>query len=90
MQEITNQKPHCVTVDNRDNLNVTGVCDVPGFDEQTVNLLTSMGTLIVKGESLHINKLSLESGEVSVEGKVNSLQYLGDVRTKGIVSKIFR
>lgn len=90
MQEIKTPKPHCVTVDNRETLTVTGVSDVPGFDEQTVNLLTSMGTLIVKGESLHINKLSLESGEVSVTGKVNSLQYLGDVRSKGIVSKIFR
>ncbi len=90
MQEITNQKPHCVTLDNRGTIFITGVSDVPGFDEQTVNLQTSMGTLIVKGESLHICKLSLESGEVSVEGKINSLQYMGDVRSKSIVSKLFR
>lgn len=90
MQESVAQKNHSVTVDSRESIVVTGVTDVPGFDEQTVNLLTSMGTLIVKGESLHICRLSLESGEVSVEGKVNSLQYLSDVRSKGLRQKLFR
>lgn len=90
MQELNSVKAHSVTVDNRANLVVTGVSDVPGFDEQTVNMLTSMGTLVIKGESLHICRLSLESGEVSVEGKVNSLQYLGDTRSKGLVQKLFR
>ena len=90
MQEIISGKPHCVTIDSRSNLLVTGVSDVPGFDEQTVNLVTSMGTLIVKGESLHICKLSLESAEVSIEGKINSLQYLGDTNSKGFMQKLFR
>ena len=90
MQEATIPKPHSITLDNREDILITGVLDVPGFDEQTVNLLTSMGTLIIKGESLHICRLSLESGEVAVKGRINAMQYLGDVRTKGIVSKLFR
>jgi sporulation protein YabP len=90
MQELNLSKPHCVTVDSRSNLFVTGVSDVPGFDDQTVNLITSMGTLVVKGQSLHICKLSLESAEVSVEGKISSLQYLGDNNSKGLMQKLFR
>lgn len=89
MQETTNT-PHSLTLDNRNVLSLTGIKDVSGFDEQTVNLLTSFGTLIVKGEQLHISKLSLDSGEVIIDGKLNSLQYLGDMRQKGFISKIFR
>ena len=87
---ISLSKPHLVTLENRESLKLTGIRDVPGFDEQTVNLLTPMGNLIVKGESLHISKLSLDTGEVTVDGKINSLQYIGNERSKGIMSKIFR
>ncbi|MBQ4105067.1 MAG: sporulation protein YabP [Clostridia bacterium] len=90
MQDIQSQKPHTLTLDNRDKLTLTGVSDVPGFDEQTVNVLTSQGTLIIKGESLHISRLSLDTGEVSVDGRINSMQYLGDNRSKGLVSKLFK
>ena len=82
--------PHSINLDNRSVLILTGIKDVSGFDEQTVNLLTPMGTLIVKGEQLHINKLSLDTGEVTIDGKINSLQYLGDMNQKGFMSKIFR
>lgn len=89
MQETT-VAPHSVTLDNRNILKLTGIKDVSGFDEQTVSLDTPLGSLIVKGEQLHINKLSLDSGEVIVDGKINSLQYLGDLRQKGFMSKIFK
>ena len=60
-----------------------------GFDEQTVSLLTDCGTLIVKGENLHINKLNLDSKDVCIDGTINSLQYLSDT-TKTLRSKLFR
>ncbi len=82
--------PHSLTLENRNVLNLTGVKDVSGFDEQTVNLLTPFGSLIVKGEQLHISRLSLDTGEVTIDGKINSLQYLEDMRQKGFMSKIFR
>lgn len=87
---ISVSKPHTVSLDNRQCLKLTGITDVPGFDEQTVSLQTPMGNLIAKGESLHISKLSLDIGEVTIDGKINSLQYIGDERSKGIMSKIFR
>ena len=83
-------KPHSVTLENRENLKLTGVSDVPGFDEQTVSLQTAFGNLIVKGENLHISKLSLDTGDVTVDGKINSLQYIGSERSKSVISKIFR
>ncbi len=90
MQENSVFQTHTLSLENRELLTLTGVLDVTGFDEETVNLKTPMGTLIIKGNSLHINRLSLDTGEVSIDGKVNSLQYLGDTRQKGLVSKLFR
>lgn len=90
MQDTTATNTHTLTLDNRESLTLTGVTDVPGFDEETVSVKTHLGSLIIKGEDLHISRLSLDTGQVSVEGKINSLQYLGDTRQKGIVSRIFR
>ncbi|MBE6824094.1 MAG: sporulation protein YabP [Ruminococcaceae bacterium] len=80
---------HTLILDNRSKLTLTGVNDVLGFDEQNVNLLTDIGALIVKGEALHINKLSLESKDVCIDGKINSLQYLSQ-NTKSLKSKLFK
>lgn len=67
--------PHNVTLDERKNLSVTGVTDIGGYDEQTIVAMTQQGELTVRGENLHIIKMSVEMGELVVEGTVNSLQY---------------
>lgn len=87
-----NQKPdtHTLTLFNREILTLTGVVDVPGFNEETVSIKTDLGSLVIKGEDLHISRLSLDTGEVSVEGRISSLQYLGDTNRKGVMSRIFR
>ncbi len=91
MQDIqTNSQPHNVIINQRESLSVTGVVDVSGFDEQTVNILTTEGNLIVKGESLHISTLSLDTGQVSVDGRIISMQYLGDSKQQSFMSRIFR
>ena len=38
-------------------------------------MTTSAGTLIVTGEGLHIGKLSLDGGELQVDGRVEALTY---------------
>lgn len=67
--------PHNVILEDRSRLTVSGVSDVDSFDEQTVIVFTQMGELTVKGEDLHINRLSLEMGELAVEGDIASLSY---------------
>lgn len=90
MQEINKTKPHSLMLDNRKSLSMTGVIDVSGFDEQTVNVKTSLGTLVVKGSLLHISKLNLESGDVSIDGEINSLQYLSNNRDKSLRSRLLK
>jgi sporulation protein YabP len=66
--------------------------DIESFDEQTIVAYTDLGELLVKGYGLHINKIDLESGDLSVEGKVSSLSYSDQVMpgSNGFFAKIFR
>ena len=89
MSENTVKKPHILTLDNRSLLSLTGEEDVVGFDEQTINIRLSDCTLVVKGTSLHISKLSLDSGDVVIDGRISSLQYLG-ASGRNMRSKLFR
>lgn len=66
---------HRVELDGRERLIVSGVDDVDRFDENEIVMTTSAGTLIVTGESLHIGKLSLDGGELHVDGHIDSLLY---------------
>ncbi len=60
---------------NRASLSVTGVQEVCGFDDTGVSMVTTLGDLIVKGRTLRISRLSLDVGEVDIEGEVNALEY---------------
>lgn len=67
--------PHHIILEDRHALTVSGVSDVDSFDELTVIIYTDMGELTVKGEGLHINRLNIETGELTLEGQVQSLTY---------------
>lgn len=84
--------PHNIILEDRRHLTVSGVSDVDSFDEQCVTVFTEMGELTVKGEDLHINRLSLEMGELLVEGEIYSLVYADreEKPTGGFFSKVFR
>lgn len=66
---------HSLSLSERRRLNVSGVADVESFDEETVNLSTAGGMLTVRGSGLKIEKLSLDGGELVVEGRIDSLDY---------------
>ena len=89
MPENMMKRPHLMTLDNRKLLTLTGVEDVSGFDEQTISIKTADAVLVVKGSSLHISKLNLESGDVVIDGTISSLQYLGS-SSGSLRSRLFR
>lgn len=89
MGDYTKTKPHTLMLDNRSKLSITGAEDVNGFNEETVSVKTTDGVLVIKGSSLHIEKLNLETGDVAVEGKINAMQYIGS-SSKSKLSKLFR
>lgn len=81
-------------LENREKLSISGVLDVLSFDDQIVILETELGLLTVKGENLRINKLSLDTAEVIVDGEIYNLGYSEkDFEKKsgvGILNKIFK
>ena len=89
---FSNNLNHNIIMENRSKINISGVEDVDSFDEQTVVLFTNAGLLTLKGRDFHINKLNVDSGEVVVEGDVESLTYSDNVgrETGGFFSKMFK
>ena len=82
-----------IVIENRKKLSVSGVKDVLSFDDQIVILETELGLLTVKGENLRINKLSLDTSEVTIDGTIYQLAYSEkDSMEKdgGFLGKIFK
>ncbi len=81
-------------LENRGKLSISGVIDVLSFDDQVVMVETELGLLTVKGENLHINKLSIDTSEVIIDGEISYLAYSNKENDKnknvGIISKIFK
>lgn len=75
MEERPLQKVHKLVLNNRKTSMVTGVLDVLSFDLSEVLLETELGMLMVKGKDLHVNRLSLEKGEVDLSGQIDSVAY---------------
>ena len=82
--------PHHILLEGREQLTVSGVEEVESFDENTIVMVTSKGTLVVRGEDLHIEKLSLDGGDLKVEGAVDALSYEDDRGWRGgLLSRLF-
>ena len=77
MEDLTNSRPkvHKCMLTNRNICSMNGVVDVLSFDLSEILLETEQGMLMIKGVDLHVKRLSLEKGEVDIEGRVDSLTY---------------
>jgi sporulation protein YabP len=75
MEEKQYTKAHKLILSNRRTGTITGVSDVISFDITEVLLETEQGMLMIKGSDLHVNRLTLEKGEIDLEGKIDSLAY---------------
>lgn len=81
-------KAHKVLLANRKTGAFSGVVDVLSFDVAEILLETELGMLLIKGHDLHVNRLSLEKGEVDIEGRIDSLAY-SDVKSAGKQAESF-
>lgn len=92
-KQFTNTTVQNLILENRGKLNISGVLDVLSFDDQIVIVETELGLLNVKGENLRINKLSIDTSEVIVEGDIISLAYSEkeyDKKGTSLFGKIFK
>ena len=81
---------HRLEIVGRVRLTVSGVEDVDRFDETGIVMSTSAGTLVIAGEDLHIGKLSLDGGELHVDGRIDSISYEDEGQARrGFLGRLF-
>ena len=94
MEEKMTARPHKLTMVNRSSCTITGLQDVVSFDENQIVLDTDMGLLTMRGKDLHVSRLTLEKGEVDVDGTIDSLVYSSNeaYRRSGasLLSRLFK
>lgn len=94
MEERGKQKVEMI---DRKIISLTGVQHVGTFDENEITLDTNMGYVALKGEGMHITQLNLDNGDLTVEGYINSFEYIegksakgGRSKAKGIINRILK
>lgn len=94
LQSIRTDKNHVLTLENREKMTITGVLNVESFNETEIILETVQGILDIKGASMHMSRLNLETGDLRIDGRIDSFVYSEkqDLKTKGagFLSKLFK
>lgn len=95
MEDLSSStRVHKMTMTNRKSCAVNGVKDVLSFDIHEILLETEQGMLMIKGDDLHVSRLTLEKGEVDVDGRIDSFTYSdaigGGHKNESLLSKLFR
>lgn len=92
--DVLNSLNHTVTINERKNIVLTGVKKIENFDKEEFLMETTMGFVNIKGAELEIIKLDTYQGNVSIKGKINSLNYLDSLNKKNneesFFSKLFK
>ena len=93
-KKVRNPSRHAINMVRRESLAATGVLDVISFDEEQIIAETELGTMIIRGINLHVNRLNLENGDLSVDGEIESITYENagsySKSSKSILGKLFK
>ena len=75
VKELESTFNHGISLAERKNIVVTGVKKIESFDNNEFLMDTTLGFLTIKGSELEIIKLDTYQGNVSIKGKIDSLNY---------------
>lgn len=75
LQEKNTKGSHNIIMENRKSLSISGITDVDSFDEKAICLYTQLGELTIHGKELHIDSMSVETGDMTVTGDIWSIIY---------------
>lgn len=88
MADEGKSKVQNIILENRKRLTVSGVEEVDGFDESFVQLRTALGELTIRGDGLHVEQLSVETGELLVTGQIGEIAYAEPTERRGFFSRL--
>lgn len=83
------QRPHGISLEDRKKLNISGVERVDSFDEKEIVMLTSGGSLVIRGSDMHMAKLDLTAGEATVTGLISELGYEEVAQSGSLWTRLF-
>ena len=90
---MQNSTVHNIIIEGRKKISVSGVQDMECFDDGKVIVYTNMGVLLINGANFHMNKLSLETEEIIVEGDIDSIIYEDEnaptKKKQGVIARLF-
>jgi len=94
VQELDTIITHTIALTERKNITISGVKKIESFDNEEFLIETLMGYVIVKGEQLEIIRLDTYQGSIAIKGRINSINYIDDDRTKekedGLFNRLFK
>ena len=86
--------PYTVHMEDRKKVEFTGITDVISFEPVKVMLESDYGVIVIKGDALHVNKLSVEKGELDVDGRIDSIVYsqnsTAGKKGEPLINRLFR
>ena len=68
-------RPHSVFIQDRSRAELTGIREVESFNETGIELLSHDGAVAIEGEMLKIDQFSVETGKISVIGRITGIFY---------------
>lgn len=89
MQDKNIKQNQNLILENRKNLSISGITDVDSFDEKAICLYTQLGELTIQGRELHIDNMSVETGDMTITGDIWAVVY-GDKERKSPLSALGR
>ncbi len=89
MDEKQHDLQHHCTVKERESMQISGVTEVESFDEESIRLITTCGLLTVNGKNLQLVALQPETGDVRLNGQVDSLVYSAHEQ-RSFLRRLFR
>ena len=78
-----------ISIENRKNFSMTGVTEVESTNDTSVKLNTNMGRLTISGKNLSIGNINLDTGDFSMSGEINKLEYRKNGNSPGKLSSLF-
>ena len=93
MSDIKHGRRHGFTSENREKARISGVSEVLSFDERSVVCKTELGVLVIKGAELRISNLNTDTGDLNIDGMIDSLTYDGSSGIKSgksVLGRIFK
>ena len=90
LQTVNTGAPNNVIIEDRKRMSISGVLDVESFDENEISLNTTGGNIFVTGEDMRVERLSIETGDIVIEGYIICIEYSDKHRVKeGFWSRLF-